>query len=146
MKDPVARMDHLTDLHPYDTGKYAGVQVTLKSRDNCHVNSQVACHNGKSADQQDREQAYVESIVARLNAKKTMAEISIPGCRTIFGRNAHMVRRIVWCLILVACTLVCTFQVRFPSRYTSVTLQSPYKTAKKRLYVIYSLNNIHIFL
>ena len=47
----------------------------------------------------------------RLDAKQTMAEISIPGMRVIFGRKAHIARRITWMLILLVCTAIAAVQV-----------------------------------
>jgi len=43
--------------------------------------------------------------------KPTKPVISIPGLSTIFGREAHLSRRIVWTVVVVAAITIATIQV-----------------------------------
>ncbi|KAK4020490.1 hypothetical protein OUZ56_002461 [Daphnia magna] len=51
-------------------------------------------------------------LVKRLNAKKTMAEISIPGMRAVFGLGSSLIRRVIWIVILITCFGIAVVQVR----------------------------------
>nr|CAH0113018.1 unnamed protein product [Daphnia galeata] len=52
-------------------------------------------------------------LVKRLDAKKSMAEISIPGMRAVFGLRSSMIRRIIWIFILITCFSICVVQNMF---------------------------------
>ncbi|XP_046644342.1 acid-sensing ion channel 5-like isoform X2 [Daphnia pulicaria] len=51
-------------------------------------------------------------LLKRLDAKKSMAEISIPGMRAVFGLRSSMIRRIIWIFILITCFSICAIQVQ----------------------------------
>ena len=46
------------------------------------------------------------------NLESVNSQIVLEGMRAIFGRNAHVARRIIWIFILITCFSIAVLQVR----------------------------------
>lgn len=51
--------------------------------------------------------------LAKVKSAKPVAGISIPGLSTIFGAEAHLSRRIVWTVVVIAAITIATIQVQY---------------------------------
>ena len=59
-----------------------------------------------------------------LDAKQALAEISIPGMRAIFGKRAHIARRITWIMILIICAAFSGVQVHTRLSFSAICIMT----------------------
>ena len=101
------------DYNRSSVAHYPEVEVMMRSSTGGKMATHLGNYNATGSSHSDANQVLEpKNPLAKVNAKKTMAEISIPGMRAIFGHKAHVARRVTWGIILLICTTIAGVQVQ----------------------------------